>query len=664
MSHYTPTALLASINSPADLKGLSIDQLKQLCGEIREYLITVIGDVGGHFASSLGAVELTVALHHLYDTPKDKIVWDVGHQGYVHKILTGRRDRLHTIRQFDGISGFLKRTESEYDVFGAGHASTAISAALGVAAARDRKGEKFKVVAVVGDGGMTGGLSFEGLNNAGAMKTDFTVVLNDNRMSISKNVGALSSYLARVITDPLYNRIKGEIWNAMEHAPYTNQLRSFAHRIEDSLRNLVVPGTFFEDLGFKYIGPIDGHNIDDVVKILGRAKSFSEPVLLHVITRKGCGHQSAEADPIKWHGVKARPKPKSTSDNAPKKAPNYQDVFGETLVQLAERDERIVAVTAAMCTGTGLVPFSEKLPQRFYDVGIAEGHGVTFAGGLATEGYRPVCAIYSTFLQRAFDHIVHDIAIQHLPVVFCLDRAGLAGEDGPTHHGNLDLAYLSCIPEMVVAAPKDGNELRNLMYTAIAYDKGPFAIRYPKDSSWRYDSSARFSPIPIGKWEILRPGSDACILAVGSMVKSAMEVADRFADKGVNLQIVNARFVKPLDDTLLEQIAAQHKLVVTMEEGVERGGFGQAIAHYMRDTLDSTIPVRVIAIKDELIPHGPRARLLEYAGLSVDQLTERVRAALEKARSKGNGTGSQSSVDVVRIASEAASTNSMAYWSK
>ncbi len=666
MSHYTSPALLASINSPADMKNLSMEQLQQLCREIREYLITVIGDVGGHFASSLGAVELTVALHHLYDTPRDKIVWDVGHQGYVHKILTGRRDQLDTIRHYDGISGFLKRAESEYDVFGAGHASTAISAALGVAAARDRKEDDFKVVAVVGDGGMTGGLAFEGLNNAGAMKTDFTVVLNDNRMSISKNVGALSSYLARVITDPLYNKLKGEIWDAMERAPYTDQLRSFAHRMEESLRNLVVPGAFFEDLGFKYIGPIDGHNIEDVVKILGRAKSFNEPVLLHVITRKGCGHESAEADPIKWHGVKAKPKPSPKTANgiAPKKVPNYQDVFGETLVQLAERDERIVAITAAMCTGTGLVPFSEKLPDRFYDVGIAEGHAVTFAGGLATEGYRPVCAIYSTFLQRAFDHIVHDVALQHLPVVFCLDRAGLAGEDGPTHHGNLDLAYLSCIPEMVVAAPKDGNELRNLMYTAIAYGKGPFAIRYPKDSSWQYDASGRFSPIPIGKWEIVRPGSDACILAVGSMVKSAMEVAEALAADGINLQIVNARFVKPLDDTLLEQVVAQHKLIVTMEEAIERGGFGQTIAHNVRDKLNATVPVRVIAIKDELIPHGPRKNLLEYAGLSVDQLTERVRQAFHQVTELVTAAGSKTGAGTARAASDGAASTSIVYGAK
>ena len=631
MSEYKAPELLATIDSPADMKGLTLDQLKQLCREIREYLITVIGDVGGHFASSLGAVELTVALHHLYDTPRDKIVWDVGHQGYVHKILTGRRDQLPTIRHYGGISGFLKRGESEYDVFGAGHASTAISAALGVAAARDQKQEDFKVVAVVGDGGMTGGLSFEGLNNAGAVKRDFTVILNDNRMSISENVGALSRYLADMLTDPLYNRIKGEIWDAMEHAPFTKQLRGFAHRLEESLRNLIVPGTFFEDLGFKYIGPIDGHNIEDVVRILGRAKEFNEPVLLHVITCKGRGHVSAEADPIKWHGVKAKAKPVKEGTVPVKKAPNYQDVFGETLVQLAKRDPRVVAITAAMSTGTGLVQFSEELPNRFYDVGIAEGHGVTFAAGMATEGYRPVCAIYSTFLQRAFDHIVHDAAIQHLPVIFCLDRAGLAGEDGPTHHGNLDLAYLSCIPEMVVTAPKDGNELRNLLYTALAYDKGPFAIRYPKDSSWKYDSAARFSPIPIGKWEIVRPGSDGCIFAVGSMVKSAMEVAERFADEGINIKVVNARFVKPLDETLLEQIAAQHPIVITMEEGIERGGFGQAVSHHLREKLNSTIPVSVMAIDDCLLPHGPRAKLLDLAGLSVEKLIERVRKAYARA---------------------------------
>lgn len=640
MTPYKLPPLLASIDSPASLKGLTIEQLQQLCDEIRRYLIEVIVDVGGHFASSLGAVELSVALHHVYDAPRDKIVWDVGHQGYVHKILTGRRDRLPTIRRYEGISGFLKRSESEYDAFGAGHASTAISAALGMAVARDRKGEDFEVVAVVGDGGMTGGLAFEGLNNAGAINTDFTVILNDNRMSISPNVGALSRHLAEIITDPLYNRIKGEIWNAMGKAPFSDQLRSLSKRLEESLKNLVSPGMFFENLGFKYAGPIDGHNVADLVTILRKAKDFNKPLLVHVVTRKGCGHESAEADPIKWHGVKAKAKPKPDARPAPvfEGPPAYTDVFGKTMMQIGERDPRLIAITAAMSTGTGLVEFAERFPQRFFDVGIAEGHAVTFAAGLASEGFRPVCAIYSTFLQRAIDHLVHDVAIQKLPVIFCLDRAGLAGEDGPTHHGNLDLAYLSCVPGLVVAAPKDGNELRDLLFTAMAYDSGPFAIRYPKDESWAYDRDVKFSPIPVGRWEILRPGSDACILAVGSMVRPALQIAEQLAADKFNVQIVNARFVKPMDMALLEQIIAKHDLIITLEEGVIRGGFGQAVAQIVHEHDHASVQVRAIGIDDTLVTHGTRAQLLELTGLSVPRLTRRVREMLE-ARATAYATG-------------------------
>lgn len=629
MSEYKLPPLLASIDAPADLKDLSIDQLRQLCGEIRQYLIEVISDVGGHFASSLGAVELTVALHHVYDAPRDKIVWDVGHQGYVHKILTGRRDQLPSIRHFNGISGFLRRSESVYDTFGAGHASTAISAALGMAVARDRKGENFRVVAVVGDGGMTGGLAFEGLNNAGELKTDFTVILNDNRMSISPNVGALSRYLAEIITDPLYNRIKGEMWKAMGKAPFSESLRRLAHRLEDSLKNLVTPGMFFEDLGFKYVGPIDGHNLVDVVTILRKAKDFKKPLIVHLVTKKGHGHESAEADPIKWHGVKARLLPKMGAPAIGVGVSTYTDVFGQTMVQIAERDPRLMAITAAMCTGTGLVDFARRFPQRFFDVGIAEGHAVTFAAGLAAEGFRPVCAIYSTFFQRAYDHLVHDVALQHLPVILCLDRAGLAGEDGPTHHGNLDLAYLSCIPDIVVAAPKDGNELRDLLFTALAYDGGPFAIRYPKDTCWSYSGEAKFTPIPIGVWEILRPGSDACILAVGSMVRPAVEVAGHLASAGLNVEVVNARFVKPLDMLLLQQIAAQHRTIITIEEGNLRGGFGQAVSQSVMERFGGTVTVRSIAVDNCFVTHGTRAQLLELTGLSLARLQQRIRGFIE-----------------------------------
>ncbi|MCH8993056.1 MAG: 1-deoxy-D-xylulose-5-phosphate synthase [Acidobacteria bacterium] len=580
MSETRIPKLLAGIGSPRDLRALPEDRLEELCAEIRHYIIDVIGEVGGHFASSLGAVELTVALHYLYDTPRDKTVWDVGHQAYVHKILTGRSEQLPTIRHFEGISGFLKREESVYDTFGAGHASTSISAALGMAVARDRKGEDHKVVAIIGDGGMTGGLAYEALNNAGASGIDITVILNDNRMSISPNVGAMSRYLAGIITDPLYNRIKADIWNALGKAPFHARLQSLAHRVDDSLKSLLVPGMLFKDLGFTYVGPIDGHNLRDVMSILRKARSLKKPVLIHLVTRKGCGHTSAEQDPVKWHGVKPAPKkaaksqPLRTVTPPVKAAPAYTDVFGQSLIALAERDPRVIAITAAMSTGTGLVPFAERFEERFFDVGIAEGHAVTFAAGLAAEGYRPVCAIYSTFLQRAYDHLVHDVAVQHLPVIFCLDRAGIAGEDGPTHHGMLDLAYLSCVQGMVVAAPKDGNELRDLLFTALSYDDGPFAIRYPKGSSWRYDPEERYRPIPIGQWEAMRKGDDLCLLAVGSMVKSAHEVAERLAADGVEAEIVNARFVKPLDHAMMDRIAEKHRLVITIEEACLRGGFG------------------------------------------------------------------------------------------
>jgi 1-deoxy-D-xylulose-5-phosphate synthase len=646
-----PPGLLATVNSPADLKRFTLEELQQLCAEIRHYIIDVIGEVGGHFASSLGAVELTVALHHLYDAPRDKIIWDVGHQAYVHKILTGRRDLLPTIRRFEGISGFLRRDESDYDTFGAGHASTAISAALGVAIARDRLNQEFEVVAVVGDGGMTGGLAFEGLNNAGASGTDLTVILNDNRMSISPNVGALSRYLAEIITDPLLNRIRSDIWKALGKAPFHARLQSLARRVDESLKTFLAPGMFFEDLGFKYVGPIDGHNLADTLTILRRAKELKRPVLVHLITRKGCGHSSAEEDPVTWHGVKASPRTSTVSGPqvaasvpAPVSvAPSYTDVFGHVMLQLADRDERVVAITAAMATGTGLVPFAERFPERFFDVGIAEGHAVTFAAGLATAGFRPVCAIYSTFLQRAFDHLVHDVALQRLPVIFCLDRGGLAGEDGPTHHGNLDLAYLSCVPDMIVAAPMDGDELRNLLFSAVAYGDGPFAIRYPKDTSWRFDPEERYTLIPIGQWDMRRAGGDLCMLAVGAMVRTALDVAERLARTGIDAEVVNARFVKPLDEPMLDRIARSHRVVVTIEEGNRRGGFGQAVAQNLASRPEP-VAVHGIAIDDCLVPHGARPILLDWAGLSAARIEKRIRTLMEPSPNDSSVAGRRVSI--------------------
>ncbi len=627
--------ILSTIKSPQDLKPLDLPQLKQLCGEIRGFLIDVVTDVGGHFASSLGAVELTVALHYLYDAPRDKIIWDVGHQAYVHKILTGRAEQLRTIRHYEGISGFCKRTESEYDVFGAGHASTAISAALGVSCARDCQGKDFKVVAVVGDGGLTGGLTYEGLNNAGASGSDLTVILNDNRMSISPNVGAISRYLADMITDPLYNRIKADVWNSLEKIPkLTQPLRTLGRRIDESLKSLLTPGMLFEDLGFKYVGPIDGHNLEDVVRILRNTRKLQEPVLLHVLTQKGHGYQPAEQNPVKYHGIKPlAKKPAKTVKAAPAAPPAYSNVFCTALLRMAQRDPRIVAITAAMAEGTGLAEFREKLPQQFFDVGIAEGHGVTFAGGLATEGMRPVCAIYSTFLQRAFDHIVHDVCLQNLPVVFCMDRAGIAGEDGPTHHGCLDLAYLSCIPGMTVAAPKDGNELADLLFTGISHN-GPFAIRYPKGSSVAWDDRETYHALPIGQWETVRTGTTAAVLAVGSMVATATLAAERLAESGISLEIINARFIKPLDTVMLDDLAQRHDLIMTIEEGVLRGGFGEMVLRHLQQQ-DSRPPrVETLGLQDEYIPHGARNILLDRVGLSAPRLEKTIRELISPVKSQ------------------------------
>jgi len=479
--------LLPNIKSPADIRKFSPKELQQLADEIRFHTIDVVSEIGGHLASTLGVVELTVALHKVFNTPTDKIIWDVGHQAYAHKLLTGRFDAFPTIRQYGGLSGFLKRTESEYDVFGAGHASTSISAGVGIAESQKHTGKKFKVVSIIGDGAMTGGLAFEALNNGGHLRTPMLVVLNDNEMSISPNVGAINTYLTKIVTNPIYNRIRDEIWNISGKLPFGKRTaRSMLHRIEESLKSLLVPGMLFEELGFRYFGPIDGYNIDELVPTLERIKNLKTPALLHILTKKGKGMEVAENDPIKYHGVK----PNGSSNgkvSTTKNVPIFQDVFGLLVCEIARNRKDMVCITAAMREGTGLVPFAKEFPKRFYDVGIAEGHAVTFAAGLSTEGVRPIVAIYSTFLQRAYDHIIHDVAIQHLPVVFCLDRSGIAGEDGPTHHGTLDIAYLKCIQDLVLASPKDGNELRHLLYTALDYQGGPFAIRYPKSSSLQFD---------------------------------------------------------------------------------------------------------------------------------------------------------------------------------
>ena len=612
--------LLPKIKSPADIRDFSKQQLQQLVDELRYYTIETISQIGGHLAPTLGVVELTVALHKVFETPSDKIVWDVGHQGYAHKILTGRFDEFPSIRQFGGLSGFLKRSESDYDVFGAGHASTSISAATGIAQSRKHSGKNFRVVSVIGDGSMTGGLAFEALNNAGALKTPMIVVLNDNEMSISPNVGALNTYLTKIVTNPVYNHIREEIWNLSGKLPFgKSKARTMLHRIEDSLKSLLVPGMLFEELGFRYIGPIDGHNLNDLIDTFEKIKDVRSPMLLHVLTKKGKGMASVDADKyhadaVKYHAVKPNGKLPAKKIES---VPVFQDVFGYLTCEVAKNRNDTVCITAAMREGTGLVKYAKEFPERYYDVGIAEGHAVTFAAGLATQNIRPIVAIYSTFLQRAFDHIIHDAAIQHLPVVFCMDRAGIAGEDGPTHHGALDIAYLKCIQDMIVTAPKDGNELRNLLYTGLDYKDGPFAIRYPKASSIEFNKLGQAELLPIGSWEVLRKGEEAVILAVGPQVYDALNAAEQLVGRGVNCEVVNCRFIKPMDEDYLHKIIERFNKVITIEEGVSIGGFGESIAAFL-STNGFKGDINNISLPDKFVEHGPRQLLLDKYGVNQE----------------------------------------------
>ena len=609
--------LLDQVNSVSDLRELPEEKLGTLCKELREYLCQTITRQGGHLAASLGAVELTIALHRVYNTPVDKIVWDVGHQTYVHKILTGRKEEFQHVRQFGGISGFPRREESESDTFGTGHASTSISAALGVATARDLHEDDYKVVAVIGDGGMTGGLAFEGLNNAGASGRDITVVLNDNQMSISPNVGAIAKLLARMETNPLLGRVKDDVWQLLGKLPWgAKQARELAGKLEGSLKNLLVPGMLFEDLGFQYFGPFDGHNITELVEIFKKVQSHKHPVLVHIITKKGKGFNPAEENPTKYHGVSVAPQ-KSAKESAPSRS--YTDIFADAMLKEAEQKSNVVAITAAMAEGTGLVPFQERFPERFFDVGIAEGHAVTFAAGLATGGLRPVCAIYSTFLQRAFDHVIHDVAIQKLPVVFAVDRAGLVGEDGPTHHGVFDLTYLSTIPNMVVAAPKDGRELRSLLHTALEWKHGPFAIRFPRAKVSDKIQGHVPRVLPVGIWEQLREGSDIAILAVGSMVNTAMDAAKELEDEGVNVTLINCRYVKPIDEEMLQNLRSSHRLLISIEENAGIGGFASILARALAHQPGGA-RLFSLHLPDRFIEHGARSKLLEQVGLSTESI--------------------------------------------
>jgi len=610
-----PLEILPGIKSPADLKNLTFEELEKVVEEIREYTISTVTEIGGHLASTLGVVELTTALHYVFNTPEDKIIWDVGHQGYAHKILTGRFKKLKTIRQYKGLSGFLKRSESEYDVFGAGHASTSISAGLGVAAARDHLGKNFRVISVIGDGSMTGGLAFEGLNNAGQLRKQLLVILNDNDMSISPNVGAINIYLTKIVTNPMYNRIRDEVWKLTGSLPIgKTKARKYIKKIEESLKNLLVPGVIFDEMGFRYFGPIDGHDLDELVSTFKNISNITTPVLLHIVTKKGKGMQVAEDDPISYHGVKARSNASTKEDSNKVKQTVFQDVFGHLACEIANNRNDTVCITAAMKEGTGLVPFAKEFPDRFYDVGIAEGHGVTFAAGMATEGVRPIVAIYSTFLQRAFDHIVHDVSIQHLPVVFCMDRAGIAGEDGPTHHGALDIAYMRCIQDMIVTAPRNGNELRNILYTALNQSEHPFSIRYPKADAGDFDPNGQAELIPIGNWDVVKKGKDMAILAVGPQVEDALSVAAHFKDMGVSVEVVNCRFIKPMDEQYLKNILKKFKNIITVEEGVVTGGFGESVSHWLL-LHGFTGNIKTLGLSDDFIEHGPRKVLLSDAGL-------------------------------------------------
>ncbi len=618
--------ILPRIKSPADLKRLSSRDLDQLAAELRQYIVDVVSKTGGHLAPSLGAIELTVALHYCFDAPRDRIVWDVGHQAYGHKVLTGRRDRLPTIRQYQGLSGFVSPSESPYDAFGVAHASTSIAAAMGMAVARDQVGDDYQVITVTGDGAMTGGLAYEGLNNAGHSGRDILVILNDNEMSISPNVGAISKYLTSITSSKYYNRLKEEVREILKKVPLGEPAGELARRMERSLKEVVVPGGLFQALGFQYYGPIDGHNLSELIAVLTNLRAVKGPRLLHVITKKGKGLPYAEANSCVYHGVTAfDPASGALAASGKAAAPDYCKVFGEAMSRLASENDKVVAITAAMADGTGLVKFMERHPAKFFDVGIAEAYGVTFAAGLAISGMRPVAAIYSTFLQRAYDQIIHDVGVQCLPVTFCLDRAGLVGADGPTHHGAFDLSYLRAVPNFVIAAPKDGDELCDLLKTAVDQEVYPFAIRYPKRSSRTFTADRPFSTIPIGTWEMLHEGRDACLLAVGAMVETAEKARQELLPEGIDLAVVNCRFVKPLDAAMLRNLTGRYPVLITVEENTLRGGFGDAVHEFFSESGLTAGALHHVGLPDRFVTHGSVAQLFDEVGLSPAALAARAR---------------------------------------
>ncbi len=657
--------LLDTINTPEDLRKHPVSDLEAISADVREYLIDSIAQTGGHFGAGLGVVELTVALHYALNTPTDKLIWDVGHQAYPHKILTGRKDRLQTIRQKDGLAPFLKRDESEYDVFGAGHASTSISAALGIATARDYNGEDYKVAAVIGDGSMTGGIAYEALNNCGMLKKNMLVILNDNHMSIAPNVWAMHQHFNSFITNPALRKIKDQVWDVLDGH---SKLRYAGSKLVDAMKAVMTPGMMFEALGFKYFGPVSGHNVVKLVEMLKFLEEQSGPLLLHVITEKGHGYAPAESHVQKYHAASgAFDKITGAAITKPVLAPQppeYTKVFGKAMVEICRDNPKVVGITAAMPDGTGLNILQKEVPDKFFDVGIAEQHAVTFAAGMATEGFIPVCAIYSTFLQRAFDQIIHDVALQNLRVVFAMDRAGLVGADGPTHHGAFDLSYLRLIPNMTIMAPKDEQELRDMLFTAtlpitnyelritddvadspirnsqfvIRNSPGPIAIRYPRGSGIGVPLADKgFRALPIGQGEMMRDGQDAVIIGVGPLLYEAVKAAEDLEREGISVAVANARYVKPLDTALLDALAARFKHIITLEENVVAGGFGSAVAEFLASRANqhpsSNYPHPVmIGLPDQFIEHGAPAGLLADCGLNREGIRESVRACVLAGR--------------------------------
>jgi len=626
--------LLEKINCPADLKKLKPGDFPALAEEIRELIIEVVSKTGGHLSSNLGVVELTIALHYLFDAPKDKIVWDTSNQTYTHKLLTGRRNEFPTLRQYGGLSGFAKREESVYDVFNAGHAGTGMSAAVGIAEARDLRGEDYKVICVVGDGALTAGMSYEGLNHAGASKKDLLVILNDNEMSISKNVGALSSYLNRIITGQFVTRLKAEAKSILRAIPKIGaSVIKAVERVEESAKGLIAPGILFEELGFRYVGPIDGHNITHLLETLENVKKLKGPILVHVITKKGLGYEPAETDSVFFHS--APPFIRETGEPRKRSSiPSYTTVFSNTLIKLAKEDKRIVGITAAMCDGTGLGKFAKEFPDRYYDVGIAEQHAVTFAAGLAVQGLKPVVGIYSTFLQRAYDQVLHDVCVQNLPVVLCIDRGGLVAEDGTTHHGVFDYAYLRHIPNMTVMAPKDENELQHMIKTAIDHP-GPIAVRYPRGSGVGVPLAKVIQPIPIGQGDLLLEGDELAIIAVGYPVHQALKAAAILEEEaGIRVSVVNARFVKPLDRSLICRVAQRSKYLITAEEHALQGGFGSAVLECLADEDIRPLAIRRIGIPDQFIDQGPQDLLRQKHGITVGRIVAEAKDLLASGERK------------------------------